>query len=110
MAPSSLPDDDAFKAAAAGADWAKSFYQILTNQPGKASWPITGATFIVMQKVQDKPAQATTSLKFFEWAYQHGDKTAIDLDYVPMPDSVKSVIMKSWGEIKDTSGKPVSLK
>ncbi len=104
------PDDDAFKAAAAGADWAKSFYQILTNQPGKASWPITGATFIVMQKVQDKPAQATTSLKFFEWAYQHGDKTAIDLDYVPMPDSVKSVIMKSWGEIKDTSGKPVSLK
>ena len=104
------PDDDAFKAAAAGADWAKSFYQILTNQPGKASWPITGATFIVMQKVQDKPAQATTSLKFFEWAYQHGDKTAIDLDYVPMPDAVKSVIMKSWGEIKDTSGKPVSLK
>ncbi|SFE33981.1 phosphate ABC transporter substrate-binding protein PstS [Paracidovorax wautersii] len=104
------PDDDAFKAAAAGADWAKSFYQILTNQPGKASWPITGATFIVMQKVQDKPAQATTSLKFFEWAYQHGDKTAIDLDYVPMPDTVKSVIMKSWGEIKDTSGKPVSLK
>lgn len=104
------PDDDAFKAAAAGADWAKSFYQILTNQPGKASWPITGATFIVMQKVQDKPAQATTSLKFFEWAYQHGDKTASDLDYVPMPDAVKSVIMKSWGEIKDTSGKPVSLK
>ncbi len=104
------PEDDAFKAAAAGADWAKSFYQILTNQPGKASWPITGATFIVMQKVQDKPAQATTSLKFFEWAYQHGDKTAIDLDYVPMPDAVKSVIMKSWGDIKDTSGKPVSLK
>ena len=104
------PHHDAFKAAAAGADSAKSFYQILTNQPGKASWPITGATFIVMQKVQDKPAQATTSLKFFEWAYQHGDKTAIDLDYVPMPDSVKSVIMKSWGEIKDTSGKPVSLK
>ncbi|WP_311223986.1 MULTISPECIES: phosphate ABC transporter substrate-binding protein PstS [unclassified Acidovorax] len=104
------PDDDAFKAAAAGADWAKSFYQILTNQPGKASWPITGATFILMQKLQDKPAQATTSLKFFEWAYQSGDKTAADLDYVPMPDSVKSVIMKSWGDIKDTSGKAISLK
>ena len=104
------PDDDAFKAAAAGADWAKSFYQILTNQPGKASWPITGATFILMQKSQDKPAQATTSLKFFEWAYQSGDKTAADLDYVPMPDSVKSVIMKSWGDIKDTSGKAISLK
>ncbi len=104
------PDDDAFKAAAAGADWSKSFYQILTNQPGKASWPITGATFIVMQKVQDKPAQAVTSLKFFEWAYQHGDKTAIDLDYVPMPEAVKGIVMKSWNEIKDASGKPVFQK
>ncbi|GAA6118050.1 phosphate ABC transporter substrate-binding protein PstS [Acidovorax sp. FG27] len=104
------PDDDAFKAAAGGADWSKSFYQILTNQPGKAAWPITGATFILMQKSQDKPAQAATSLKFFEWAYQSGDKTAADLDYVPMPDSVKTVIMKSWGEIKDTSGKAISLK
>ncbi|GKT24521.1 phosphate ABC transporter substrate-binding protein PstS [Acidovorax sp. SUPP3334] len=104
------PEDSAFKAAAAGADWAKSFYQILTNQPGKDSWPITGATFILMHKTQDKPTQATTSLKFFEWAYKSGDKTAADLDYVPMPDSVKNVIMKSWGDIKDTSGKSVSLK
>ncbi|MBO9680709.1 MAG: phosphate ABC transporter substrate-binding protein PstS [Acidovorax sp.] len=104
------PDDAAFKSAAAGADWAKSFYQILTNQPGKGSWPITGATFILMQKAQDKPAQAATSLKFFEWAYKSGDKTASDLDYVPMPDSVKSVIIKSWGDIKDTSGKAIALK
>ncbi len=104
------PDDGAFKAAAAGADWSKSFYQILTNQPGKASWPITGATFILMHKSQDKPQQAAASLKFFEWAYQTGDKTASDLDYVPMPDSVKSVIVKSWGEIKDAAGKPIALK
>ena len=61
------PDDAGFKAAAAGADWTKSFYQILTEQPGKDSWPITGATFILMQKTQDKPAQAAASLKFFEW-------------------------------------------
>ena len=104
------PDDTAFKAAAAGADWAKSFYQILTNQPGKESWPITGATFILMQKSQDKPVQAATVLKFFEWAYKSGDKTASDLDYVPMPENVKAVIMKSWGEIKDTSGKSIALK
>ena len=104
------PDDDAFKAAAAGADWRKSFYQILTNQPGKASWPITGATFILMHKSQDKPQQASATLKFFDWAYQTGDKTAADLDYVPMPDSVKSVIVKSWGEIKDGAGKPIALK
>ena len=104
------PDDDAFKAAAAGADWSKSFYQILTNQPGKASWPITGATFILMHKSQDKPQQASATLKFFDWAYQTGDKTAADLDYVPMPDSVKGVIVKSWGEIKDGAGKPIALK
>jgi len=104
------PDDTAFKAAAAGAEWSKSFYQILTNQPGKDSWPITGATFVLMHKAQDKPAQATTALKFFDWAYAQGDKTAMDLDYVPMPDSVKAIILKSWGEIKDTSGKAVAFK
>ncbi len=104
------PEDKAFKAAAAGADWTKSFYQMLTEQPGKDAWPITGATFIVMQKVQDKPAKAATSLKFFEWAYKHGDQTAANLDYVPMPDSVKAIVEKAWGEIKDASGKAVAYK
>lgn len=104
------PDDGAFKAAAAGADWAKSFYQILTEQPGKDSWPITGATFILMQKVQDKPAQATAVLKFFDWAYKGGDKTADDLDYVPMPAGVKTAVEKSWADIKDASGKAIAYK
>jgi phosphate transport system substrate-binding protein len=104
------PDDSAFKAAAAGAEWSKTFYQILTNQPGKDSWPLTGATFILMHKVQDKPAQATSSLKFFDWAYKNGDKTADDLDYVPMPDSVKAFIGKSWADIQDSAGKPVATK
>lgn len=105
------PDDTAFKAAAAGADWTKSYYQILTNQPGAQSWPITGATFILMHKVQDKPAQAAATLKFFEWAYKNGDATASNLDYVPMPDSVKAQILKLWAtEIKDGSGKNVAFK
>lgn len=104
------PDDTAFKAAAANADWAKSFYQILTEQSGKDAWPITGATFILMQKAQDKPAQAAASLKFFEWAYKNGDKVADDLDYVPMPAAVKTTVEKSWADIKDTSGKAVAFK
>lgn len=104
------PDDTAFKAAAAGAEWAKSFYQILTEQPGKDSWPITGATFILMHKVQDKPAQAAATLKFFSWAYKNGDKTADEMDYVPMPASVKTAIEKSWSEIKDASGHSVAFK
>jgi phosphate transport system substrate-binding protein len=102
------PDDTAFKAAAAGADWSKSFYQVLTNQAGKDSWPITGATFILMHKVQDKPENGSAALKFFDWAYKNGDKTADDLDYVPMPDKVKDVIRKSWGQIKDGAGKSVA--
>ncbi|MFT3721924.1 phosphate ABC transporter substrate-binding protein PstS [Pseudorhodoferax sp.] len=102
------PDDAAFKAAAAGADWSKSFYQVLTNQAGDAAWPITGATFILMHKKQDKPATAASALRFFAWAYKDGDKTAGDLDYVPMPASVKAVIQKSWEQIADAAGKPVA--
>jgi len=104
------PDDATFKAAAAGADWSKSFYQILTNQPGKDAWPITGATFIMMHKQQDKPQQATASLRFFDWAFANGDKMADELDYVPLPESVESMIRKQWGSMTDTAGKPVSLK
>ncbi|MDO8279605.1 MAG: phosphate ABC transporter substrate-binding protein PstS [Burkholderiaceae bacterium] len=104
------PDDTAFKAAAAGADWSRSFYQILTEQPGKDSWPITGATFILMHKVQDKPAQAAASLKFFEWAYKNGDATADTLDYVPMPASVKTAVQKAWTQIKDKSGSALNLR
>ena len=104
------PDDAAFKAAAAGADWSRSFYQILTNQPGAQSWPLTGATFILMHKAQDKPTEAAAALKFFDWAFKNGDKTADDLDYVPMPPVVKTQIEKAWGEIKDASGKAVAFK
>jgi phosphate transport system substrate-binding protein len=101
------PDDKTFQAAAAGADWAKSFYQILTNQPGKDAWPITGATFIMMHKAQDKPQQGAAALRFFDWAYKTGDKSALDLEYVPMPDSVKAAIRTSWGQIRDAGGQPV---
>ena len=105
------PDDETFKAAAANADWNKSFYQVLTGQPGKDSWPITAATFIMMHKVQDKPVNATNSLKFFDWAYSSGDKMATELDYVPMPDSVKVLVHKLWADnIKDAAGKAVASK
>jgi len=103
------PDEKSFRAAAANADWKKApgFYLLLTNQPGKDSWPIAGATFILIHKKQDKPAQGAEVLKFFDWAYKTGDKTALDLDYIPMPDSVKGVIRTSWKQITDASGKAV---
>jgi phosphate transport system substrate-binding protein len=104
------PDDTAFKAAAAGADWSKTFYQVLTNQPGKDSWPISGATFILMHKLQDKPANGSEALKFFSWAYKNGDKVADELDYVPMPKPVVAAIEKAWAELKDASGKPIAFK
>ena len=105
-----LPDDSKFQAAAAYADWknAPGFYQILTHQPGKDSWPITGASFILMQKAQDKPANAQEVLKFFDWSFKNGQKMAEELDYVPLPNSLVAMIADSWKkEIKDTSGKPV---
>ena len=104
------PDDETFKAAAAGAEWNKSFYQLITNQPGKNAWPISTATFILMHVKQDKPANATEAFKFFAWALKSGHASAIALDYVPMPDNVISTIEKAWSQVTDASGKPVALK
>ncbi|MEY4564582.1 MAG: hypothetical protein RLZZ618_3859 [Pseudomonadota bacterium] len=104
------PDDVGFKAAAAGAEWSKSFYQILTDQPGKDSWPLTGATFIMMHKLQDRPASASNALKFFEWAFVGGDKMASDLEYVALPEPVKALVRKQWAQITDASGKAVAFK
>jgi phosphate transport system substrate-binding protein len=104
------PDDKSFQSAAAGADWknAPGFYEILTDEPGKNSWPITGATFILMHKTQANADNAKEVLKFFDWAYKDGDKLALDLDYVPMPDAVVALIHAEWkGKIKDASGKPI---
>jgi phosphate transport system substrate-binding protein len=104
------PDDLNFKAAAAGAEWNKSFYQVLTEQPGKDAWPLTGATFILMHKAQEKADKGAASLKFFEWAFTSGDKMASELEYVALPDNVKNLVRKQWGEVKDASGKAVAYK
>jgi phosphate transport system substrate-binding protein len=102
------PDDETFQAAAAYADWknAPGYYQILTNQPGKNSWPITGASFILIHKSQDKPASAQEVLKFFDWSFKNGQKMAQDLDYVPLPDALTKQIAETWKtQVKDASGK-----
>ncbi len=104
------PDDSTFKAAAAGADWSHQFYEILTDQPGKASWPLSGATFILMHKTQDKPTQGTEVLKFFDWAYGHGGEMAASLDYVPLPEATVKQIRASWSQLKDASGKTIDAK
>jgi len=94
------PDDANFKAAAAGADWARTFHQILTEQPGKDTWPLSGATFILMYKSPDRPEQAAAALKFFDWAFNSGDAMAAELEYVALPAAVKDLVRKQWGEIK----------
>jgi phosphate transport system substrate-binding protein len=104
------PDDKTFQAAAAYADWkgAPGFYQILTDQPGKNTWPITGASFILMQQKQEKPQNAMEVVRFFDWAFKNGQQMAADLDYVPMPDGVIRVIADAWkAQLKDSSGKPI---
>ena len=104
------PDDATFKAAAAGADWAHTpgFAVVSTDQPGKASWPITGATFVIMHKVQADAAKGKEVLKFVDWAYKNGAGMATELDYIPMPASVVTLIENAWkAQIKDASSKAV---
>ncbi len=97
------------KAAAANADWAKSveFNLIITDQPGADAWPISASTFILMPKNVKDAAAAQEALKFFAWAYAKGDKAAEALDYVPMPDNVKKLVMAKWAEIKGPDSKQV---
>ena len=102
------PEDSSFRAAAAGAQWDKApgFYKILTDEAGKGSWPISGATFVLMHKVQEKPATGKEVLKFFDWTYDKGGKLASDLDYVPLPENVVKLIRAAWkAQIKDATGK-----
>jgi phosphate transport system substrate-binding protein len=103
------PDSVAFRAAAANADWSKAqdFNLLLTNQPGKDSWPITGATFILMHKQQGKPEVAREVINFFDWAYKNGGNLADELDYVPMPENVVKLVEQNWQQIKGPDGKPV---
>jgi phosphate transport system substrate-binding protein len=104
------PDDSSFKAAAAGAEWSKSFFQVLTQQPGAGSWPITGATFILMHTKQDKPVQGAASLRFFDWAFTNGDAMATELEYVPLPPAVKDLVRREWAKIQDGGGKALAFK
>jgi phosphate transport system substrate-binding protein len=104
------PTSESFQAAAASADWTGTpgFGVILTNEAGAASWPISGATFILIHKQPQDSAAATEALKFFAWGYSKGAKMAEDLDFVPMPSAVVTAIQKVWAaDIKDASGKPL---
>jgi phosphate transport system substrate-binding protein len=103
------PDSKTFQAAAANADWSKAqgFYLLLTDQPGKDSWPITGASFILMHKQQQNPEKAKAALDFFDWAYRSGGQMAEQLDYVPIPANVVSLVEQSWKQIAGPDGKPV---
>lgn len=101
------PNAETFKAAAADARWNESFNQLLTHQNGDNAWPISGATFILMHKKQDKPKEAAAVLTFFDWTYTHGDDAANTLDYVPLPANVKNIVRASWKDIQDSDGKPI---
>jgi phosphate transport system substrate-binding protein len=104
------PDDESFKAAATGANWANTpgMEVVLTDQAGKASWPITGASFILMHKNQANPEKGREVLKFFDWAYKNGGAMATELEYVAMPAPVVKLVQDTWkSQLKDGSGKPI---
>ena len=103
------PDANNFAAAASHGDWSKApgFYLLLLDQPGPASWPITGATFILMHTQQSNADTGASVLKFFDWDYKNGDAAAAGLDYVTLPAPVKALVRKSWNQIKGPNGQPV---
>jgi len=103
------PESGAFQAAAANADWAKApgFGEVLTDEPGEKSWPITGASFILLHKSAERPEKTKAVLEFFDWSFQNGDKMADQLDYVPMPDATVKLIHEAWGAIKASNGQQV---
>jgi len=103
------PETKSFQAAAANAQWQSvpGFGVILTDQPGAESWPLTAASFILMQKVPTDLEASKGALKFFDWAYKNGDSMAQELDYIPMPDGVVELVHEGWKNIKDASGNPV---
>jgi len=106
------PEIKAFQAAAANADWSKApgYYLILVDQAGAESWPITGASFILMHKQVKDAEDALTALKFFAWAYAKGDAMAEELDYVPIPDNVVRMIEQTWSSSITANGKPIWTK
>ncbi len=104
------PNSTSFQAAAKYAKWeqATDFYEILTNEPGDASWPIVGATFILMHRVQDKPETGKEVLKFFDFAYTKGDELASELGYIPLPKQLQQQVRQVWmTQIKDAKGNPL---
>lgn len=104
------PEEATFQAAAGYADWKAEpgFYQILTEQPGKTTWPITGASFILLPVNSDKPGSTQEVMKFFDWAFKNGQKMASELDYVALPDNVVKLVAEEWkAKIKTPDGKAV---
>jgi phosphate transport system substrate-binding protein len=97
------PSAESFQAAASNADWAHaaSYYLILTDQAGAKSWPITGASFILVYALPQDKAATAEALKFFDWAYKSGGEMAAALDYVPLPDALIKQVRATWkAEIK----------
>jgi phosphate transport system substrate-binding protein len=104
------PSMEAFTAAAENADWSKAqdFAINLNDQPGDKSWPIVSATFVLLPTNPKDPAQSKAVISFFDWSFTNGDPIAKDLEYVPLPKSVKAEVRKAWSaQIKGPDGKPV---
>ena len=103
------PDDTSFAAASAGADWKNTpgMAVVLTDQAGPKSWPMSGASFILMHAKPAKPEASREVLKFFDWAMKNGQKAATELEYVPLPPATVSLVQAEWKKISDAAGKAV---
>jgi phosphate transport system substrate-binding protein len=96
-----------FRAAAETADWnaAAGFQQLPTDRPGTESWPVTGASFILVGKSPGDARNTAQVLRFFDWALHQGEPIARELDYVPVPGAVVEQLPALWGTLRDSTGK-----
>lgn len=104
------PSKESFMSAAANAKWDEKpgMGVVLTDEDGKASWPVTAASFILLHKVADNAEATKGVFQFFDWAFSKGQDAASELDYVPLPQEVVNQIKAQWtSEVKDKNGKAI---
>ncbi len=105
------PGPQSFQNALLQSPWMQGgdFTQTLTNQPGRDSWPITMGTFVVMPRVADRPERAVPVIRFFTWAFIHGDDLAKKVNFVRLPNSIQAKSFRAIASIVDRRGTPIGV-
>lgn len=78
----------------------------IVDAPGQQSYPISGYTYLLFYMDQQDCAKAAKLVDFYKWAQTQGQKDATDLNYIPLPDAVKSQALAKLSKMT-CQGKPI---